>query len=122
MIPQVETQLLPEPDLLFGYGGLNPNPKFGLAEYGPYDVTAHDGGVRELRVGLIGTGQTVEDCKAWLQRCEIAIESAEGKARQYPRFPGFSDKAPFPLPSETSDESRTTTDDARSKPNNERAK
>ena len=94
-IPRVETELIPEPDLLFGYGGLNPNPKFGLAEYGPYDVTAHDGGVRELGVGLIGTGQTVEDCKAWLQRCEIAIESAEGKARQYPRFPGFSDKAPF---------------------------
>jgi hypothetical protein len=44
---------------------------------------------------LIGTGQTTEDCKAWLQRCELAIESAEGKARQYPRFPGFSDKSPF---------------------------
>lgn len=93
--PHVETQLIPEPDLLFGYGGLNPNPKFGLAEYGPYDLTAHDGGARELGVGLIGTGQTVEDCKAWLQRCEFAIESAEGKARQYPRFPGFSEKSPF---------------------------
>jgi hypothetical protein len=38
--PHVESQLLPEPDLLFGYGGLNPNPKFGLAEYGPYDLPA----------------------------------------------------------------------------------
>ena len=62
--PHVESQLLPEPDLLFGYGGLNPNPKFGLTEYGLYDLSSHDGGVRELRVGLIGTGQTTEDRKA----------------------------------------------------------
>jgi hypothetical protein len=91
----IQAQLLEEPDLLFGRMGRNPNPKFGLAEYGPFDVLEENSGLREIQVGIIGTGQTIEDCKAWLRRCEREIEAVDGKARQYPRFPGFNENAPF---------------------------
>jgi hypothetical protein len=92
---RIQAQLLDEPDLLFGRMGRNPNPKFGLAEYGPFDVSEQSGGVREIQVGVIGTGQTIEDCKTWLRFCEREIEAVEGKARQYPRFPGFNEAPPF---------------------------
>jgi len=92
---RIQAQLLEEPDLLFGRMGRNPNPKFGLTEYGPFDVSEQNGGVREIQVGVIGTGQTIEDCKTWLRFCEGEIEAVEGKARQYPRFPGFNEAPPF---------------------------
>ena len=92
---RLESQLLDEPELLFGSGGTNPNPKFGLTEYGPYDGSRSDDRMEEITVGVVGTGQTVEDCRSWLKRCETAIECSDGKARQYPRFPGFSDASAF---------------------------
>jgi len=92
---RLESQLLDEPELLFGSGGTNPNPKFGLTEYGPYDGSRADDRMEEITVGVVGTGQTVEDCRNWLKRCETAIDCSDGKARQYPRFPGFSDASAF---------------------------
>ena len=93
--PRMETELLPEPDLLFGSNGVNSNPKFGITEHGPFGVDDQDYALAEINVGLIGTGQTLQDCDAWLKRCESEIASTEGKSRQYPRFPGFSTISPF---------------------------
>ncbi len=92
---RIESQLLDEPDLLFGGNGRNPNPKFGLSEYGPYGGGNSEDRLEEITVGVIGTGQTVEDCQKWLKRCEAEIDCADGKARQYPRFPGFSEASAF---------------------------
>src|SRR5437763_17140483 len=56
---RLESQLLDEPEFLFGSGGTNPNPKFGLTEYGPYDGSRADDRMEEITVGVVGTGQTV---------------------------------------------------------------
>jgi hypothetical protein len=93
--PRMETELLPEPDLVFGSHGVNPNPKFGISEHGPYGVDDPEYTLPEINVGLIGTGQTLQDCGAWFKRCGSEIASSEGKSRQYPRFPGFSADSPF---------------------------
>ncbi len=93
--PKMETELLPEPDLVFGSRALNSNPKFGITEHGPYSVDDPEYALPEINVGLIGTGQTLQDCSGWFRRCESEIASTEGKSRQYPRFPGFSSVSPF---------------------------
>jgi hypothetical protein len=92
---RIQAQLLEEPHLLFGRMGRNPNPKFGLTEYGPFDASHENGGPHEIHVGVVGTGQTIEDCSAWLRYCEEEVAAVEGKARQYPRFPGFNEGHPF---------------------------
>lgn len=93
--PRMETELLPEPELIFGSHGVSPNPKFGISEHGPYGVDHPEYTLPEINVGLIGTGQTLQDCGAWFSRCESEIASGEGKSRQYPGFPGFSGISPF---------------------------
>jgi hypothetical protein len=86
---------LSEPLLVFGDGGLSPDPKAGLSAFGPFG-TDDDPPLGQLRVGIIGTGETIAAAQHWVTRCRDPVEP---KAPQpgdevvdpilFPAFPGF---------------------------------
>src|SRR5262245_42181950 len=59
-----------EPDLVFGGGRRAPDPKTGLRVYGPCGAEASN---RVIRLGIIGTGETIDQAKAWIDRCRRSV-------------------------------------------------
>ncbi len=63
-----------EPELLFGDSERAVDPRTGLLQYGPY--YPHDLGKptpSEIKVGLVGDGETIGLMKLWLARLESSI-------------------------------------------------
>jgi hypothetical protein len=83
-----------EPELDFG-SGRHIDIRFGLMDYGPLDY--FDRLVpREIRVGVVGTPETVEGVEAWLQRCRTEIPGKDSRQPHlFPRFPGFNADCAF---------------------------
>lgn len=85
---------LPEPELEFG-AGRHLDIRFGLMNYGPLDF-ASSLAPRQIRLGLVGTPQTIESVERWLAKCSSGIPAK--KSRQpnlFPRFPGFGPDSCF---------------------------
>jgi hypothetical protein len=80
----------PDPDLEFGDGGKCPDIKFGIGHFGTFDY-ADPGGPRQIKIGFVGTDETIGSLTEWFERCEHEIL---GKASKHPRlnppFPGFA--------------------------------
>jgi hypothetical protein len=70
--PEFETMFLGEPDLLFGERRTMPDPKTGLALYGPYDLT-DEGRPSRIRLGIVGTGATIDLARRWIDRCRSKV-------------------------------------------------
>ncbi len=82
----MHAEVIPEPELEFGGGGRHVDPRFGIATYGPADLTAGDA-PRAIRIGLIGPADQLPGLRAWLERCREPIAA---KDERYPHlFPGF---------------------------------
>lgn len=79
---------LPEPDLLFARGGMSPDPKTGLSLFGPWGI--EDGEpLLQIRVGIIGTGDTIAEARRWLDRCRRRIDPTEKQDADVVLFPSF---------------------------------
>ena len=88
---------LREPAVLFGAGQPAPDPKTGLALYGPCR-SADDPGLSQMRLGIVGTGETVQAVQAWLTRCRGPIHpdrAHEADPYLFPSFPGMEGSAGF---------------------------
>src|SRR4051812_27659326 len=69
--PSFNAWHMPEPRLIFAGGQACEDPKTGLALYGP---AALDSGPRTtIRLGVIGTGETIQLLKNWVRRAESRI-------------------------------------------------
>jgi len=81
----ISCHYMAEPLLLFGEDGLHIDPKSGIARFGPrsYGMAARHPAT--ARVGIIGTADTVEKARAWL---ESGAEGVRGNAK-HPEFPGY---------------------------------
>ena len=80
------TKCLPEPDLEFGDGGRHLDPRYGLMTYGPLQAKAGD----LIRIGVIGTSETVDGMGQFLERAMAGIDSAnERLGNLNPGFPGM---------------------------------
>jgi hypothetical protein len=81
--------LQPEPELEFGKGGRCQDIRFGIGHYGAFDYD-NPKGPRQIKLGLVGTDETVSGLIEWLMLCqyEIAAKSSR-QPRLYPPFPGF---------------------------------
>lgn len=66
---------LKEPVLQFGDYFEHQDPKTGLAEYGPYGLNIPGLHPQEIKLGFIGTRDTVSLAKEWIERCSAYIES-----------------------------------------------
>jgi hypothetical protein len=81
-----------EPMLEFGDGGQHPDPRQGLREYGPLQPSSGD----VVRVGVIGTDETVAGFTEFLEETARGIESGNKQLINLnPDFPGLGNQNPF---------------------------
>jgi len=77
-----------EPELEFG-AGRHIDVRFGLMNYGPLDIKDSDL-PKEIRVGIVGTPETVEGVVRWLEACRGELPAkTSNQPNLFPRFPGF---------------------------------
>jgi hypothetical protein len=87
--------LIREPDLEFADGGRHLDPRFGVLRYGPLDASrARD--PRFIELGIIGTNETIEKLREWLETCRNPLPGKETRLRNlFPDFPGFAGDTTF---------------------------
>ena len=79
-----------EPDLVFGHKGEEKDPKLGLKHFGPYFSSDEKmPSPMQVRVGIVGTGETIALAKRILSLLGNEILSKEENSWLYPSFPGF---------------------------------
>jgi len=84
-----------EPELEFAHTGTHVDIRYGIMRHGPLDL-GEETAPTQLRVGLVGTEETISAVRAWFDRCRNGIEAKPSKLTNlFPRFPGFSDESPF---------------------------
>lgn len=84
-----------EPDLEFADGGTHIDVRFGITRYGPLDL-GETKAPAQLKVGFVGTDQTIAAVRGWLERCRGAIPAKDSKlVNLFPEFPGFAPDASF---------------------------
>ena len=93
---------LEEPNLEFG-AGKHVDIRFGIMNYGPLDFESPLA-PKQINVGIVGTTETVDGVRQWLERCREGIAAKPNKQdpdkpnRQpnlFARFPGFSPDTGF---------------------------
>lgn len=91
----MKLDFIDEPELEFGNLGRHVDIRRGLSAYGPLDATS--GQSRRIRLGLVGTQQTIDGLLRWLDRCKSGIAAKKGSKQPnlFPAFPGFGDDSPF---------------------------
>lgn len=86
------TLCIPEPDLEFGDGGLFIDPRVGLMRHGPLQPKPGD----LIRIGVVGTSDTVDGFAGYLNRAMVGIEGENSKlGNLHPGFPGLGNDNPF---------------------------
>jgi hypothetical protein len=84
-----------EPALEFGSSGAHVDIRYGINRYGPLDF-GETSAPSHLRVGLVGTEETITAIREWLERCRGGIAAKDSKlSNLFAPFPGFSEKSPF---------------------------
>lgn len=86
--------VLDEPELEFG-ADRHVDIRFGISNFGPFDVTS-DTAPRSIHIGIVGTPQTVEGTREWLERCRDEIPAKTSRQPNlFPKFPGFRPDVSF---------------------------
>jgi hypothetical protein len=81
---------LDEPTLEFGGNGRHIDIRFGIMSHGPLDRTRGTA-PRRIRVGLVGSSDTIEGTIGWLNRCKNGVAAKPSRQPNlFPRFPGFT--------------------------------
>src|SRR6476646_6326869 len=75
----LEIEYLPEPKLQFGSYFEHEDSKTGLAEFGPFGKNVDGLHPPEIRLGFVGTRETIAGAKEWIEECGTAIESENRK-------------------------------------------
>ena len=90
----MKAEFLEEPELEFG-AGTHVDIRYGLSQFGPLDRGTPTA-PREIRVGLVGTADTVEGVERWLAACRAGVAAkATRLVNLFPAFPGFSHESCF---------------------------
>jgi len=85
---------LNEPELEFG-AGRHVDIRFGLMNYGPLDYAGSQA-PKQIKLGLVGTPQTIEGLQTWLERCRSGIDAKPSRQPNlFPRFPGLGPEVSF---------------------------
>lgn len=95
---------LSEPPLEFGGGLRHPDIRFGLMDYGPFDAGT-DGAPKRIKLGIVGSAETVEGTARWIEACETGFAAKESRQPNlFPPFPGTGLDRTFRCEFVTSDE------------------
>jgi hypothetical protein len=91
----MKVEFLPEPELEFGSDGTHIDARFGLMQYGPVDKGTPRA-PSPLKIGIVGTNETVDGVRTWLERGSSPIPGKSGRLPNlFPPFPGFSEGSCF---------------------------
>jgi hypothetical protein len=93
MTMNIKLEYFPEPKLQFGHYFEHEDTKTGLAEYGPFGKNIDGLHPKEIRLGFIGTRETVAGCREWVEQCAQPIESENVK--RSPAAPQFQEAELF---------------------------
>ena len=78
----MKIDVIAEPELEFGGGGMHIDIRFGLRDFGPLDRTDVDS-PHEISLGFVGTNETIEAAQAWLAKCQKGVPAkASPRTRQ----------------------------------------
>jgi hypothetical protein len=81
----ITLEYLPEPKLQFGHFFEHEDAKTGLAEFGPFGKNVDGLHPPYIKVGFVGTRETISGCKEWIEDCSDRIESQNvGRANRRP--------------------------------------
>jgi hypothetical protein len=75
----IEVEYLPEPKLQFGSYFEHEDSKTGLAEFGPFGKAVPGLHPSEIKLGFVGTRETVSGAREWIEECSSPIESENVK-------------------------------------------
>jgi hypothetical protein len=81
----LQCRYIPEPLLRFAEEGLHVNPKAGIARYGPLSLSSGQRHPAQVRVGLVGTANTIAKTRQWMEQNASGVR---GNAK-HPEFPGY---------------------------------
>jgi len=87
----IKCSYLPEPLLRFGDDGLHIDPKAGIARFGPQSYAPVHRHPSIVRIGFIGTAETIEKSKKWLETNAQGVRGDE----KHPEFPGYQEDRGF---------------------------
>ena len=90
----IEIDYLIEPKLQFGKYFEHQDTKTGLAEFGPFGKNIDGLHPSEVRVGFIGTRETIQGTKDWITECGSEIESDNAK-QVHEKFKEFGENDLF---------------------------
>jgi len=100
-----ETRCIQEPNLEFGAGGLFIDPRVGLMRHGPLQPKPGE----LIRIGVIGTAETVEGFSKYIDSAMVGIDGAHDKlGNLHPGFPGLGNDNPFRCRFEVPNEAKKT--------------
>ena len=85
---QLNGLFLKEPQLIFGGGNRHVDQKIGLTLYGPSGPPDMPPNIKNVKVGIIGPGETVSLADGWVEKLKHEVSSAK-KPPLFPSFPGF---------------------------------
>ena len=98
----MKLSILEEPELEFGGKGRHIDIRFGIRDYGPFDLGSPRS-PQQIQIGLIGTTETTEAASMWLEKCKLGIERKESRQPNlFPAFPPVSLSSSFCCLFETS--------------------
>src|SRR5947207_2071774 len=81
----LEAHWLEEPLLAFADGGLHVDPREGIARYGPWSWSPSRRHPSQVRVGFIGTGESMSRARAWFDGAALGIPG-QGPHLSFPGF------------------------------------
>lgn len=88
----MKIDLLSEPELEFAGGARHIDIRFGLMNYGPLDAGLPTS-PKQVRVGVVGSAESVEGFTRWIVRCRTGIPAKTSKQPNlFSRFPGFGEE------------------------------
>lgn len=91
----MKADVIDEPSLEFAGSARHIDPRFGITEYGPADLTAPSA-PKAIKIALIGGQENIDHTQAWLARCRNSIEGkGHDRPGLWPSFPGFSPDVGF---------------------------
>lgn len=88
----ISFDFLREPRLQFGQYFEHEDSKTGLAEFGPFGKNVEGLHRSEIKLGVIGTGESIAGVKDWITECGSFIESQNVKVIKPPTDPDSSPK------------------------------
>lgn len=90
-LPQIHCQYFEEPRLVFAGEGEHIDPKLGISRFGPKSHKPARRHPSLVRVGLIGSAETIDQTKQWLDKSSEGVPGAPER----PEFPGYKEDRGF---------------------------